>query len=430
MIEVPPGPAGICQRLRDAGHAAYIVGGAVRDRLLGRTPGDWDVLTDARPQRVQELFAGAGVEDRDFGRVLVGETDVMTMRCDGVYRDGRRPSSVTFCADIEADLARRDFTINALAYDPSQDRIIDPYGGLSDLRLRVLRVVGDARDRFAEDHLRMLRAVRVRAVLGFSLDAQVAAALIEGGHRLALVSSERMRDELSVILVSDGVKTAFADLLAYGLLASVLPELEPCTGHARREDDLYHHLVLTAHYIERSLGLRLAGLLHDAGKPDRPGPGHETASAAMARAALERLRYPRALVDRVTRLIDHHMFLYPEGTPPGSMRRLVLELGAAGVEDLLELRRADRQASGRKGLGLHGERALGHLRQVVREGSALSLQDLAVDGHDLRAELGLGEGPRIGRLLHQLHELVLDDPGANTRETLLVLARQLTGGNR
>lgn len=430
MIKVPSGPLDICRRLKDRGFAAYIVGGAVRDSLLGRTPVDWDIVTAAEPAEVAGLFPGSQCQEREFGRVLVDGIDVLTMRSEGVYRDGRRPSSVTFTDDLHLDLARRDFTVNALAYDPFSQEIIDPFGGREDLELRVVRVVGDAEVRFGEDHLRMLRALRFSAVLGFSLNSDMARAIRTCAPHLGLISPERIRAELDAILLSDGVKAAMENMAAWGLLTSVLPELEPAVGYFRRHHDVFSHCVLAAHYAPRDLVLRLAALFHDAGKPEKPGDDHAAAGAELARQALERLRYPQCTTRRVLPLVYHHMFKYPEGTPAGVMRRLVLRLGPGGVRDLLDLRYADRQASGRRGLGSQGERALDHLRQVVADGSAISLAQLAVDGNDVARALGLSAGPSIGRVLQVLHERVLDEPTLNDRSTLLAMIPVLFSGDR
>lgn len=423
MIEVPAGPLSICRRLKEHGFAAYLVGGAVRDALLGRTPADWDLVTDAHPGEVAAIFPGCRRRDEKFGRVLVEGIDVLTMRSDGTYRDGRRPAAVTFTRDLERDLGRRDFTVNALAYDPFTGDLTDPCRGRKDLELRVVRTVGEAAERFGEDHLRALRALRLAAVLGFSLHPDTGEAIRAHATRLELVAPERVRAELEAMLLSDGVSTALEHLAAWGLLPTVLPELEAV--YREKDRASFHHCVLTAHYAPAEVGLRWAGLFHDAGKVQ--GHDHAAAGARLAQAALERLRYPRRLVRRVTLLVEHHMFAYPEGTPSGAMRRMVLRLGFEGVRDLLALRYADRQASGRRGLGEQGERALAHLRQVTVEGSAIGLSQLAIDGHDVAAVLAGTGGPVVGRILNLVHQRVLDEPALNQRPALLELVRELGG---
>ncbi|HAI20914.1 MAG TPA: polynucleotide adenylyltransferase [Clostridiales bacterium UBA8153] len=425
MIEVPVGPLTICRRLKEHGFAAYVVGGAVRDALLDRPPVDWDVVTDALPGQVAAAFPGSRRRDEQFGRVLVAGVDVLTMRSDGSYRDGRRPSEVTFTRHLELDLLRRDFTVNAMAYDPFTGVLIDPTGGREDLELRVVRAVGEAGERFGEDHLRALRALRLGAVLGFSLHPHTAAAIRAHATRVGLVAPERVRAELEAILLSPGVSPALEHLAAWGLLPAMLPELEP--AYRQKERSTFRHCVLTAHYAPAVVELRWAGLFHDAGKVEGEGADHAASSACLAQTALERLRSPRRLIRQVVRLVEHHMFTYPEGTPAGTMRRMVLCLGPDGVRELLALRYADRQASGRPGLGEQGERALAHLRQVLVEGSAIGLSQLAIDGDDVAKALSWVPGPGIGRILELVHRRVLDDPALNQREALLQLVEELGG---
>jgi tRNA nucleotidyltransferase/poly(A) polymerase len=424
MIEVPGVPFSICRRLREHGFAVYVVGGAVRDALLGRVPVDWDLVTDAHPGQVAAIFPGCRRRDEEFGRVLVEGIDVLTMRSDGIYRDGRRPSTVTFTRDLELDLGRRDFTINALGYDPFTGDLIDPYRGRKDLELRVVRAVGDAAERFNEDRLRPLRALRLAAVLGFSLHPDTGDAILAHAGSLSLVAPERVRAELEAILLSHGVSTALGHVAAWGLLPAVLPELEAAYQAEDRRG--FHHCVLTAHYAPAEVPLRWAGLFHDAGKA-QGGGDHAAAGARLAQAALTRLRYPQRLVRRVALLVEHHMFTYPEGTAAGTMRRMVLRLGTEGVRELLALRYADRQASGRPGLGDHGERARCDLRQVTAEGSVIGLSQLAIDGDDVARALAWAPGPGIGRILDLVHQRVLDEPALNQRPALLDLVRKLGG---
>ncbi len=453
----------IAARLRQAGHAAYLVGGAVRDALLGREPHDHDLATDAHPERVAALFPGARADDAAFGRVLVGGVDVLTLRRESQYKDRRRPSVVAFTRSVRADLARRDFTVNAMAVDlrapetpevPGES-LIDPFGGVRDLEAGVLRTVGDPARRFAEDALRVLRAIRFRAELGLSYHPRLAEALRRAAsdRLLADLSAERIRDELSRILVAIGCADALRDLVRYRLLQAVLPECMPMVGCEQFNPmhlyDVWEHSVRAVQAISPTLTLRWAALLHDVAKPacrtferippERPGApeqvrthfyAHEVQGAEVARAVLRRLRYPEWLVARVSGLVRHHMFSYAPDTRAGSARRIVLALSMGGAFELLEVRHADRQASRwPSGYGRDGERFLTHLRAILDARERFTLRDLTIDGHDVMRTWGIAPGPAIGVALRAVHQLVLDEKLPNRREDLLRwLAEEGRGG--
>lgn len=449
QVGLPDEVEWIADRLRAGGHAVYLVGGAVRDAAIGREPHDYDLATDAVPARVASLFPQGRVDDAAFGRILVGGVDVLTLRRESQYKDRRRPSDVTFTRSVRADLARRDFTINAMALDLSgvpgeggERPLIDPFDGWHDLAIGVLRAVGDPMRRFGEDALRVLRAVRLRAELGLSYDRRLAAALWEAGQGqlLANLSAERIRDELSRMLVAIGVAGALKDLERFGLLGAVLPECLPMVGCAQYNPmhlyDVWEHCVRATQAVSGTLVLRWAALLHDVAKPacrtferlDEPGGpgvrthfyGHEVQGAEMARAILRRLRYPDWLVARVSALVRHHMFSYAPETKAGAARRLVLALSLGGAFELLEVRRADRQGSRwPAGYGRDGERLLAHLRAIMDAKERFTLRDLAIDGRDVMHGLGLGPGPHVGTILRAAHQLVLDEQLPNRREDLL-----------
>jgi putative nucleotidyltransferase with HDIG domain len=426
---------GIAQRLLGAGHTAYLVGGAVRDALLGRPPHDYDLATDALPEQVLALFPRGVADDAAFGRVLVDGVDVLTLRREGEYKDRRRPSRVVFSRSIRADLARRDFTVNAMAVDLSSGVLVDPFGGRRDLALGILRTVGRPEQRFAEDALRVLRAVRLRAQLGFSYHPRLAEALRVAADTevLEALSAERVRDELTAALLAPDCGLALRDLRRYGLLGHVLPECLPMVGCEQRNPmhlyDVWEHSVRAAEAVAAKPHLRWAALLHDVGKPacrtvDAEGMthfyGHELVGADVAARVLRRLRFPERFVARVAALVRHHMFSYAPETKIGAARRLVLALGRDGARDLVELRRADRQASRwGQGYGPEGERLLSHLRALEEAGERFTLRDLAVDGRDVMQALGVGPGPLVGAALRRLHQLVLDDALPNRREELL-----------
>ncbi len=436
---LPDAVGRIAFQLLHGGHRVYLVGGAVRDALLSRTPHDYDLATTARPEAVLALWPRAVADDAAFGRVLVDGIDVLTLRREAEYRDRRRPSRVVFTRSIRADLARRDFTINALAVDLSDGTVIDPHGGRADLAAGLLRAVGPAGRRIGEDALRVLRAVRFRAQLGFSYHPALARALTAAAAdgSLESLAAERLRDELDGMLGAVGCGLALRDLRRHGLLAAVLPECLPMVGCTQNNPmhahDVWEHSVRAVEAMPAAAHLRWAALLHDCGKPscrtlDAQGGthfyGHEVAGAAIAASVLRRLRFAESRVARVVALVRRHMFSYGPQTHPGAARRLLLALGPQGVADLLELRRADRQASlWGAGYGPEGERLTQHLQALAESGERFAREDLAIDGHDVMRVLGLAPGPRVGSVLAAAHDGVLDERLANHRDALLAWLR-------
>lgn len=434
----------MAEELEAQGFRAYVVGGAVRDSLLGRTPKDWDICTSATPDEVESLFRGRTVPTgKRYGTVTVlaggGEgVEVTTFRKDGLYSDGRRPDVVVFSSDAAGDLARRDFTVNAMAYDVRRRVVIDCYNGLADLRAKVIRPVGDASARFQEDALRMLRAIRLGAELGFTVAPETLEAIEGNHHAITKISWERVRDELSAMLVSSRPGEALHLTRKTRLLAHVLPELEACAavpaGRACA-GTVFEHSLKATDAIEPVLHLRLAALIHDIGKPatmarDAHGRvrffGHERVGADLAEQALGRLRYPGDLVRKVALLVEYHMFTYDPATKDKGIRRLVATLGIDAVCDLAKLREADRAALG-AGPGPGGNMAafLARVERVMAEAPALSVRNLAVDGHDVMKVLGVPEGPEVGEALSRLLDAVLEDPTLNSRERLLQLLESM-----
>lgn len=441
---IPDGIRTIATILRSAGHEAHLVGGCVRDLLRGVEPDDWDVATDARPDRLLALLPGARYENR-FGTVAVpladGVHEVTTFRRDGTYSDHRRPDDVTFGDSLDADLARRDFTVNAMAIpldatgtpgDP-----IDRYDGRSDLHAGILRAVGDPQARFREDALRMLRAVRFAATLEFDVEPATRAAISSEAQLAANVSGERTFAELVRLLGADRPSVGLRLAEATGLLAVVAPELARQRGIPQAKipgEDLWDHTCRTVDAavadIDGGLPLaRVAALLHDIGKPatfaDGHFVGHDVAGAALAAAWLHELRAPRAFAERVANLVRHHMFAYRPDWSDAAVRRFIRRVGVGDVEALLDLRAADNVGSGLPpdvdGLDELRARCRDQLAQRV----ALDRGDLAVDGDDLMRALGLAPGPALGRLLDRLLEAVIGDPLLNERGRLVHLARAL-----
>jgi tRNA nucleotidyltransferase (CCA-adding enzyme) len=432
----------IVDRLIDAGHEAYPVGGGIRDLLLGRKVVDWDVTTNARPDDVSSLFPRVIPTGIEHGTVTVllgrSQVEVTTFRGDVGYTDGRHPDRVVFLDSLREDLKRRDFTVNAMAYDTVRQRIIDPQQGRRDLKKGIIRAVGDPLRRFSEDGLRPLRAVRFACVLGFRIEAKTFGAI---GKRLEIfrkVAPERVREELQKILGSNDAHQGIELLLKCGLLKEILPELTWGIGFAQNRfhrHDVYTH---TIKCLERARGdpvLKLSVLLHDIGKPktaegpegERTFYGHEKASADMANRVLRRLRFSNQERRRVSILISNHMFHYlPEWTD-GAVRRLVRRVGREFLTDLYELRRADAWGQGK------GTRdTLANLRslksrvdQVLTQDAALRVTDLAIGGEEVMQTLNIQPGPRVGKILDALLERVLDEPSLNKPKILKSLLENL-----
>ena len=435
--EVPAEVTSILQRLWDNGHAAYLVGGGVRDWLLGRVADEWDLATAARPEQMLELFPAGRYENR-FGTVTMGRVEATTFRRDHQYGDHRRPDSVTFSDDIVDDLARRDFTVNAIAWGraagESEPHWHDPTNGLTDLDARLLRAVGEPERRFDEDALRLVRAARLAAQLDFIIEPQTLAAMGRTAPLVTYVSRERLGNELRKMLKADEPSAGLRVLADTGLLGYAFPLLEAQRGvpqDKRAGDDLWAHslasLDAAASSPETSGRLRLAALLHDVGKPstfaDGHFVGHDLEGAKLADELLSSLAFGRREIEPVTRLIAQHMFQYLPNWSDAAVRRFIRRIGAELVLDLLRLRQADNVGSG---LPPDAGR-LAELRErvtdVLDRHEPLGLRDLAVDGRVLTAELGLTPGPVVGRLLDHLVEFVIAEPARNSREQLLDEAR-------
>lgn len=434
-------------RLARLAPETYLVGGSVRDLLLGRPVRDWDLATAAPPPAVSSWFDRVIPTGIEHGTVTVMEgplaVEVTTFRTEGPYADGRRPSRVRFDAGLAEDLGRRDFAINAMALglDPRDGPgwLRDPYGGWRDLARRRIRTVGPPEQRMAEDHLRILRGYRLAAELGFQLEEETRQAAARAASRLGAVSAERIRDELERILLSPGVAPACQAMLHDGVLAVILPELAAGAGFEQNEYhpyDVFTHSVLACANVPAQPHLRWAALLHDAGKPttlsvDRQGRrhffGHEAASAEIAARVLARLRYDQDTIRRVEHLVRVHMDLHelPPDAGDAAVRRAAARVGREHLGDLLRLRRADRIAAGKRGPASPGTlRLLERLARLEGSKAALAVRDLAIDGHQVMDATGLGPGPAVGEVLRRLLDAVLEDPGLNNPADLERLARQ------
>jgi tRNA nucleotidyltransferase (CCA-adding enzyme) len=445
-IDLPPPVAAILSALRESGEEAVLVGGCVRDLVRGDQPADWDLATAAPPETVAAHFPASTWENA-FGTVTVLDPgggrgiEVTTYRTEAGYRDQRRPDEVRWGRSLTDDLARRDFTINAMAWLPDaagseSGHLVDPFGGAGDLEAGLLRAVGDPDARFGEDALRLLRAVRLATRFDLHIDPDTEAAIREHAADAAGLSGERVRDELMRILAGTAPPSrAFEAMERLGLLAVLFPELAALRGVPQAKplagDALDHSLRAADALPPSDPVLRLAALLHDVGKATTLADGHflhhDRDGALLAGGILERLRTPRSETSRVVRLVSHHMFAYTPEWTDAAVRRFVRRVGLDLLPDLFALRSADDVASGVEAPP-DGWRELRRRVEAVVANDPLDAGQLAVSGDDLVAELGIPPGPPIGRLLAGLMEAVLEDPGLNSRDRLLELARAMASG--
>jgi tRNA nucleotidyltransferase (CCA-adding enzyme) len=436
---VPPSAVAVLDHLHAAGHAAFVVGGSLRDALLGRTPADWDMATDARPDRLVAIFPGAVYENR-FGTVAVRRDDevfeITTFRTEHDYADFRRPHRVEFGDEIETDLARRDFTVNAMAWGrvashEGPNALVDPFDGLADLDPGWLRAVGDPDARFREDALRMIRAVRLAATLGFQVEPATLAAIARNATLAGHLSGERVGAELAKLLEAPAPSIGLRLAEETGLLAVVSPELAMQRGIAQNKlpgEDLWDHTLRTVDATPANRPvIRLAALVHDIGKPATLADGHfhhhDVVGARLAEELLRRLRYPRTASEAVAHLVRHHMFTVDPEATDAAIRRFIKRIGRTDLDALFALRRADDIGSGMDpdDADLHAFRA--RIDAQLAAEAALDRYALAIDGSDLMRELGLVPGPRLGRIIDGLVDAVIADPVLNERGSLLLLAQ-------
>jgi tRNA nucleotidyltransferase (CCA-adding enzyme) len=439
---IPDAVHDLLTTLWSAGYAAYVVGGSLRDTLLGRPAVDWDLATSALPEQTQGLFAKS-VYENAFGTVAVGTADpavgkveITTFRSDHDYADFRRPHRVEFSESIELDLARRDVTVNAMAWGAEPGgapRLVDPHDGQADLATRTLRAVGDPDARFREDALRMVRVVRLAATLGFKIEPATLAAIASNAALVEHLSGERIAIELSKLLDAQQPSVGLRLLDETGLLDHLAPELAAQRGVPQNKvpgEDLWDHTVRSVDgAVREPARIRVAALLHDIAKPatmaDGRFVGHETLGADQAREVLDRWRWRVDERDQITHLIRQHMFGYQSTWSDAAVRRFIAKVGRDHVDDLFLLRQADNVGSGREpdagGLPELRARVAGELAAGV----ALDLHGLAIDGSDLMEEFGWQPGPIVGQTLDRLLDRVIGDPNLNTRERLLAVARSI-----
>ncbi|MDR2865627.1 MAG: HD domain-containing protein [Spirochaetaceae bacterium] len=426
------------------GKRAFLVGGAVRDILLKKKAADWDLATDALCEEVCAMFRRVirtGIKHGTVSVLYKGHTvEVTTFRTDGAYSDGRHPDSVRFATTIEEDLSRRDFTMNAVAAELPLGNIVDPFNGVGDIDRKLIRCVGKAEERFNEDGLRPLRALRFASVLNFKLDDAIIKAIPAALDITARVSPERIRDEFEKILLSPKPSTALQAMAQTGLMHLLFPCLADCIGVEQKgyhSFDVFTHSVLACDYaahINAGKEVRLASLLHDVGKPAsmsqdecgiRTFYNHEKISAKLAADLMTHLRFPNLVIDKVVHLIDQHMFHYEEVWNDAAVRRFIARVGEEHLKDLFDLRRADSFAMSAREPPADLLLPLQlRIEDVLSKSRALSVKDLAINGRDLMAA-GIPTGKDMGLILSLLLETVFEDPALNTKEKLLEIGLKL-----
>jgi tRNA nucleotidyltransferase (CCA-adding enzyme) len=440
-LPVPDEIEKICNTFKSSGFTAYLIGGCVRDLLLEKTPKDWDITTNATPEEIQALFSETFYENI-FGTVgivtssedpTIAVVEATPYRAEGAYRDARRPESVAWSKNLSEDLKRRDFTVNAIAYDPIEKSLIDEHGGQEDMKRRVLRAVGEPDARFKEDALRMLRAIRLAAELDFTIEAATMTAIANDAPLLEKISRERVRDELVRLLMSDRPLQGLYMAQKLGIQKYIIPELEAAIGCEQNQAhsfDVYEHLLRSLqHAADKKwpLEVRLAALLHDIGKPptrrfseekkDWTFHGHEVVGARMTKHILQNLKFSHETVEIVVSLVRQHMFFSdPDQITLSAVRRVIARVGKDRIQDLLNLRICDRIGTGRpKEQPFRLRKYMAMVDEAMRDPITVSM--LKIDGNKLK-ELGVEFGPRIGFILYALLEEVLDEPSKNNEEYL------------
>lgn len=436
----------VIARLEKAGFEAYVVGGCVRDLFLKKEPDDWDVATSATPEEIQKLFPNNFYANEFFTvtvltqskKETLQEIEVTTFRADFEYADKRRPGKVEYAKSLKEDLSRRDFTVNAIALSKNGE-VSDPFEGQKDLKARIIRAVGNPEERFKEDALRQMRAVRFVATLGFRIQEQTRQAIQKDSKLLQEISAERIRDELSKLLLGPKAMEGIEELRELGLLQYIVPELEQGYKVSQNKHHIYtvwEHNLLALQYAAKnnwSLEVRLASLLHDVGKPKvKRGEGpdstfyaHEMAGARMTERILARLKFPKKQAERIANLVRYHLFYYNvDEVTESSIRRLVRNIGKENIEDLLKVRMADRIGSG---VPKAEPYKLRHLRYVIEkvQKDPVSAKMLKLNGNDVMNLGKLSPGPKVGHILDILLGEVLEDPKRNTKKYLEKKAKEL-----
>jgi len=430
--EIPDIVLMISERLIKNGYQAFIVGGAIRDSLLGCQAKDWDVATDAKPDRIRELFPEMASFNLKHGTVTLvfegSHFEVTTFRGTG-----------GFSLRIEEDLAHRDLTFNAMAYDITNKRIVDPFGGQRDIEGKVVRAVLNPSERFQEDPLRMMRAIRFSLELGYAIEPETLMAIKTMAQAIDIVAKERVRDELLKVLMVRRPSAGFHLMRKSGLLKGILPEL--VEGYRKRQNNfhkytIYRHTMETVDSIKGDPVLRLSALFHDIAKPRVRKKingrwrffGHATTSAELTKKIMMRLKFSNDRITRVTHLITHHMFDYKQELSDRAVRRFIKRIGADNVDDLIALRKADDLAHGwGRDFEKDIEKFKSRINSQIKKSYPFTISDLAVNGHDVIKIVGLQPGPRVGQILNQLLEVVIEKPEYNQKDRLIKILKDATG---
>lgn len=442
-VTFPPFVKKILEKFQDANFEIYVVGGAVRDLLMDKKVIDWDFTTNATPEQILELFP-EGFYDNVFGTVGIADKsspkpyEITTFRREMGYSDKRRPDYVEWGKTLEEDLARRDFTINAMALDPKLN-LIDPFKGQEDLKNKIIRAVGDPVQRFNEDALRMMRAVRIASELAFTIEHNTFEAIKLHSGSINQIAWERIRDELFKILASDNPYEGILMLRNSGLLEQILPELEAAFGVEQKSPGRHHiydvgtHLTLSLkHCPSKDPLVRFATLIHDIGKPKVQKAkengtitfyNHEVVGARMAKEIADRLRLSKKQKERVWTLVRRHQFTVDERQTDSAIRRFIKNVGRENIQDMLDLRTGDRLGGGARETSWRLEKFKKRIEEVQKQ--PFSIQDLKVNGNDVMKILGMPSGPKVGEVLNKLFAEVEEDQKKNTRRYLLARIKEV-----
>ncbi|MCX6760802.1 MAG: HD domain-containing protein [Candidatus Nealsonbacteria bacterium] len=448
-MTIPKEVKAVIEKLEKKGFEAYAVGGCVRDFLLEKEPEDWDIATSAKPEEIQKIFPENFYENRFFTVTVrtgskkpkLGEIEITTYRLEAQYTDKRHPDEIKFAKSIEEDLARRDFTINAIALKAeklkSKINFIDPFGGQADLKNKIIRAVGSPDDRFNEDALRMVRAVRFAATLSaagedWGIEEKTKQAIKKNSSGLRIISQERIRDEFMKIIMSDKSAQGIELLRDLDLMQYIIPELEEGCGVSQNKHHIYEcydHNVRSLEFAAKkkfNKYVRIAALLHDIGKPrSKNGEGpdatfynHEMIGAKMADRILNRLKFPKKEIEKIVKLVRYHLFYYNVGeVSESSVRRLVSQAGTENMEELLQVRMSDRIGSG---VPKAEPYKLRHLKYIIEKVSLdpISVKMMKISGNEVMKILNIQPGPKVGQVLDILLGQVLSDPEKNKKEYL------------
>jgi tRNA nucleotidyltransferase/poly(A) polymerase len=441
-VELPKSVQEILDKFEKAGYEIYIVGGAVRDIMMGRPTNDWDFTTNATPEEMLKIIPG-GLYNNQFGTVFTDNPDdpqrpheITTFRKESGYTDFRHPEKITWGKSLKEDLARRDFTINAMALD-QKFNVIDLYKGQEDIKNKLIRAVGDPNERFSEDALRMMRAVRIAAELGFLIEDKTFEAIKKNAPLINKIAKERVKDELFKLFISPNPYDGIILFRNSGLMQEILPEMEKCFGVEQKSPGRHHiydvgnHLLMSLKFCKSKDPVTLfATLVHDIGKPQTYRKldtgvitfyNHEMVSTKIAENIADRLRFSNKEKDKFIKLVRWHQFTVDEHQTDSAIRRILRNVGLENMDDMLALRVADRLGGGARETSWRLEEFKKRLIEVQKE--PFTVRDLKIDGNDVMKKLNLKPGPEVGKILNELFEKVVNKEIENDKETLLKALR-------